>query len=78
MNVNKAFNVVDNAASIGNLSFDNIDSLLSHTNTVLDKNHKLYKIAKDELGSIIKVVGFCANATVVLFLILLFVALFIL
>ena len=41
MNANKDFNVVDNAVSIGNLSFDNIDSLLSHTNTVLDKNHKL-------------------------------------
>lgn len=78
MNANKDFNVVDNAVSIGNLSFDNIDSLLSHTNTVLDINHKLYKITKDELGSIIKVVGFCANAMVSLFLILLFVALFIL
>lgn len=78
MNANKNFNVVDNAVSIGNLSFDNIDSLLSHTNTVLDINHKLYETTKDGLGSIIKVVGFCANATVVLFLILLFVALFIL
>lgn len=78
MNEHKDVNVIDNVASIETLSFDNIDSLLSHTNTVLDINHKLYETTKDELGSIIKVVGFCANAMVSLFLILLFVALFIL
>lgn len=78
MNEHKDVNVIDNVASIETLSFDNIDSLLSHTNTVLDINHKFYETTKDELGSIIKIVGFCANVMVALFFVLLFTALFVL
>lgn len=78
MNENKNCAISEDVMPLNNRTFSNIDSILNHTNAILDINHKFCEATKEELNGLIKIVGACANLMLGLFFIFLFGALFIL